>query len=155
MKIKIFAAPFVIIYCICLTSCGPSIQYIGKSYPPTTNVDLFFNPADVKKPYETIGKVDGKAWPLTGFDKIQESIEKEAKKRGADAVIITRSGEQVVASTNSSTTTAAGDSKTTSTGDKDNGQSKSTGWNASVTTNTTTSQQTEKFVSADFIRYTK
>ncbi len=155
MSIKNILTFITIISCFCLTGCGPSIQYIGKTYPPTTNVDIYFNPADVKKPYETIGKVDGKAWPLSGFDKIQESIVKEAKKRGADAVIITRSGEQVVGTTTNSSTTSAGDSKTTTTGDKDNGQSKETGWNGSVTTNTSVNQQTEKYVSADFIRYMK
>lgn len=155
MKIKSLLSSLVILGCFCLSGCGPSVEYIGKSYPPTTNVEIFFNPADVKKPYETIGKVDGKAWPLSGYDKIQESIVKEAKKRGADAVIITRSGEQTVGTTTNSSTTSTGDSKTTTTGDKDNGQSKETGWNASITTNSSVNQQTEKVVNADFIRYTK
>ncbi len=134
-------------------SCSPSIQYMGRSYPPTTNVDIYFSPADVKRNYEVIGKVDGKAWPLSDYSKIQESIEAVARKKGADGVIFTGMGEHVVSTTHNSTTTSVGNSTTTTTGNSDNGKSTETGFGLSLTTNTTTSQQTEKEVRADFIKY--
>lgn len=141
---------------ICLivfSSCGPSVQYVGKSLPQTSNVDVFFSPADVKKPYDIIGKVDGKAWPLTNFDKIQDKITEEAKKRGADGIIFTGMGEQVVGTTQSSNTDIGGDSNTKSTGDSDNGKTVSDSWSASVKTTTTTNNQTVKVMRADFIKY--
>jgi hypothetical protein len=36
---------------------GCSINYIGKYYPPTTKVDLYFSSKDIKQPYEVMGKV--------------------------------------------------------------------------------------------------
>lgn len=134
-------------------ACSPSVQYMGRSYPPTNHVEIFFSAADVKKSYEVMGKVDGKAWPLSDYSKIQESIVAEAKKKGADAVIFTGMGEQVIGTTKNSTTTSTGGSSTSTTGNTDNGKSTTTGFDVSVSTNTTTSQQTEKVVRADFIKY--
>lgn len=136
-----------------ISSCSPSIQYMGRSYPPTSNVDIYFNAADVKKSYEVMGKVDGKAWPLSDYSKIQESIVAEAKKKGADGVIITGMKENVIGTSKNTTTTTTGNSSTSTSGTPDNGKSTQSGWDASITTNTTSSQQTEKVVSADFIKY--
>lgn len=59
-------------------------HYMGKNYPPTNNVDIYYSPHDVKKDYEVIGKVNTTA---PNFKKAQNAILNEAKKRGADGVI--------------------------------------------------------------------
>ncbi len=133
--------------------CGPSVQYVGRSLPSTSNVDIFFNSSDVTKPYEVIGKVDGQAWPLTKFQKIQDKIVEEAKKRGADGVIFTSVENQVVGTTQNQTTQATGGLSSKTTGDESNNKTVSTGWDASVTTTTSTNKQTVKVMRADFIKY--
>ena len=69
---------------IFLFGCVSPIRYIGKTYPPTSNVDTYYSPHDVKKDYEVIGKVSNMGGNL---QKIQNGIVEEAKKRGADGVI--------------------------------------------------------------------
>ena len=69
---------------IFLFGCVSPLQYIGRTYPPTSNVDTYYSPHDVKKEYEVIGKVS-----YTGrkLQKIQNGILEEAEKRGADGII--------------------------------------------------------------------
>ncbi len=67
-----------------LFGCVSPIQYIGKTYPSTNNVDIYYSPHDVKKEYEVIGKV---SYTGRNLQKIQIGILEEAKKRGADGVI--------------------------------------------------------------------
>lgn len=76
-----------ILVCFFLVSCGPTVQYVGKNYEPTNHVDVYSSASEVKKAYEIIGNADGRAWLLTDYDKIKKTILKEAKKKGADAVI--------------------------------------------------------------------
>lgn len=57
---------------------------MGSSYPPTTNVDVYYSAHDVKKGYEVIGKASDTGGNL---QKVQKEILDEAKKRGADGVI--------------------------------------------------------------------
>ena len=83
-----------------LSSCAPArVAYIGRNYTPTTQVDLFFNTKDVKKPFEVMGKVNSEDYAFRDPQKIQEKIMTEARKRGADAVIISNFNEADVAQT--------------------------------------------------------
>ncbi|MEO8854023.1 MAG: hypothetical protein ABI359_09600 [Ginsengibacter sp.] len=66
--------------------CTLPVHYMGRSYPPTTNVDIYYSPHDVKKDYEVIGKVNITA---PNLPKAQNGILNEAKRRGADGVIYT------------------------------------------------------------------
>ena len=64
--------------------CLPPMRYMGKSYPATSNVDIYYSPHDVKKEYEVMGKVSNVGGKL---QKIQNGILIEAQKRGADGII--------------------------------------------------------------------
>ena len=75
---------FAIVALIFFSGCGSAIRYIGKSYSPTGNVDIYYSPHDVKKEYEVIGKVSNAGGNL---QKVQNGILEEAKKRGADGII--------------------------------------------------------------------
>jgi len=122
------------------SACGPTVQYIGKSYPATTHVDVFFNLTDVKKEYEVMGKIDGKGYEFTDFQKIQERIVAEAEKKGADAVVISDMKEQAVNVSKNTTTTSSG-------------QATDNGYNSSSATITTTNSQTIKVLQAEFLKY--
>ena len=130
----------VSISCLLFAGCGPTVQYIGRSYSPTTNVDIFFDAKDVKREYEVMGKIDGRAYPLTDFQKIQDKIVEEGKKRGADGIIISDMQNEVVSSSKNTTTTSTGDQKDNT-------------WSASASTTTSINNQTVKVLKAEFIKY--
>ncbi len=72
-----------------LAGCVSS-DYVGKSYPPTTNVDIYFSEADIKNAFEVMGEImveTDDSWLVNG-EKMQEKLVDEAKKKGADGVIL-------------------------------------------------------------------
>jgi hypothetical protein len=71
-----------------LLGCASSFQYVGKSYPSTSQVDIFFNTKDVKKAFEVMGTINGTIGQSADFNQTMEKVRKEARKQGADAVII-------------------------------------------------------------------
>lgn len=73
-----------------LSSCMSlvtKVNYVGSSYPETSNVDVFVSEASVKKPFDVIGKgyVQNN---LVAAEAIQRKAVAKGKKKGADAVII-------------------------------------------------------------------
>jgi hypothetical protein len=93
-------------------SCGPAVEYAGRSYAPTSHVDIYFHTTDVIRNYEIIGKADGKAWLLTDYDKIRKSIVKEAGKKGADGVIFTGIHDELVNTSKYNDSSSAGQVQT-------------------------------------------
>jgi hypothetical protein len=68
-----------------------SVDYVGKSYPPTANVDVYLSAADVKRKYTTIGQARAQveAIPFSSpTQQLQDKLVAEAKSRGADGVIL-------------------------------------------------------------------
>jgi hypothetical protein len=68
-----------------------SVDYVGKSFPPTTQVDVYLSMTDVKRPYTTIGEVraDTAAIPLAdSAQDLQEKMIAEARKRGANGIVL-------------------------------------------------------------------
>lgn len=98
-----------------------SVDYVGKSYPPTSSVDLYMSAADVKRPYEVIGdaRAQVEALPFSSpAQQLQTKLVEEAKGRGANGVILgSLSSRQV-----SSTSTTTGQAKSKKKGDKKNTQ---------------------------------
>jgi hypothetical protein len=71
-------------------SCSTSINYLGSSSAPTSQVDVYVNEAAIKKAYDIVGKgyvnygiVNNKT-----VEKIQNKAIDKAKQKGADAVLI-------------------------------------------------------------------
>lgn len=78
-----------------MTSCAvaPDKNYIGKSYPSTTEVEVFLDWNDLPQPYETMGciVIDGIGALGSSADtpaRAQQQIERIARQKGADAVVI-------------------------------------------------------------------
>ena len=65
------------------------VDYVGKSYPPTTKVEIFFSEEDVVEPYEIMGRVVATGDEVVSAEKMQDQIMEKAQKKGADAVVIT------------------------------------------------------------------
>lgn len=80
---------------VILAILGPpgcvTVDYVGRSYPPTANVDVYMSAADVKRPYETIGQARAEvdAMPFTNNARaLQDKLVVEARSRGANGVIL-------------------------------------------------------------------
>ena len=64
-----------------------NVNYVGKSFEPTTNVDLYFSKEDIEKEYTVMGHAIGSG--TSDSNEIQTALIEEAKEKGADAVLIT------------------------------------------------------------------
>jgi hypothetical protein len=72
-----------------LTQGCTKIDYVGKEYPPTTDVEIFFSLDDVEREYEVMGHLTATAdADMVSAEKMQEDILKKAREKGADAVVI-------------------------------------------------------------------
>ena len=110
---KLFISTLFIL--VLTVSCKTNIQYIGRNYAPTNKIDVFLKEQDVKQGYETIGKVVATGSPINrGYERMQNKIVEEAKKRGADAIIL--SDMQVQTTDPVVTTTTTGEKKASVTG---------------------------------------
>lgn len=68
-----------------LSACsGPA--YLGKAYPATQNVDVYMDPADIKKPYTTMGTTEVDQ-DLRSLEATQQKVIELGKAKGADGVI--------------------------------------------------------------------
>jgi hypothetical protein len=80
-----------VLICILLLAAGcVSSDYVGKTYPPTTSVDIFMTESDVTRPFETMGEMSVESDDVffVNAEKLQNKLLEEAKKKGADAVIL-------------------------------------------------------------------
>ena len=71
------------------------MNYVGDKYEPTNSVDLYYSESDIDIEYDLIGHGLG-----TGFwvrnRKIQKKLIEEAKRKGADAILVTGLGKSNV-----------------------------------------------------------
>lgn len=68
-----------------------SVDYVGRSYPPTAQVDVYLSSADVKRPYTTMGEIRAQvdAIPFTNpAQQLQEKLVAEARSRGANGIVL-------------------------------------------------------------------
>ena len=73
-------------------SCA-EVNYVGQAYTPTTEVDVFFDEKLIEREYTIIGQAIGTgSWGISN-EKIQDKLIETAKKKGADAIIITGLGK--------------------------------------------------------------
>ncbi len=100
MKRLFYLCLITLMFC----ACAPTVSYVGKSYPVSDQVDIFYSKEDVKKSYETMGYAEAKTGIFEmspsskSLQECQTELQKEAKKRGADGVIIDGIGTIVTTS---------------------------------------------------------
>jgi hypothetical protein len=80
-----FLAPAALVFA--LSACA-HVDYVGRSYPPTSKVDLYFDERDVRAEYEVMGQVIATANDFVSAEKLQAKLMKKAGEKGADAVVI-------------------------------------------------------------------
>ncbi|MDF9796821.1 hypothetical protein OKW21_002084 [Catalinimonas alkaloidigena] len=76
-----------------MTACAPSIYYLGDTYPPTTDLEIFYDEKDVGRAYVTIGKMTHDKFLDYSVEVIKQEMIKAAKMRGADAIVFSDFGD--------------------------------------------------------------
>jgi hypothetical protein len=73
-------------------SCSTQVQYIGKSYKPDGDPEVYVAESEIKKPYSIIGrgyiKVGVPSYGGINWNQVQKKAIKTGWQHGADAVLI-------------------------------------------------------------------
>jgi len=127
---------------VLLAGCA-SVDYVGKTYAPTSNVDVYMSADDVGRPYEVMGEaraqVDTIPFSKPG-QQLQDKLVAEARAKGADGIILGQLQNRTVGST--SNTVGQGQQK------KNKGKKKT-----QYTETTTTSDSEVTELRGQLIRY--
>ena len=90
---KLTVGVFILATLLTLLVIGcAGVNYLGKSFDPTTTVDVYFSKEEVEKEYTVMGHALGTGTWVSN-SKIQERLVEEAKRKGADAILITGLGK--------------------------------------------------------------
>ena len=75
---------------VLFASCGTHVRYLGSSFSPTDNVDVFVSLTSVKKPFDVVGKgyIERHLYSRSSVELIQKKAVEKGKSNGADAVVI-------------------------------------------------------------------
>ena len=73
----------VVLVVLLAMGCAP-VSYIGNSYEPTDNVDLYFSVDDIKMEYTVIGHALGADGWQKNQKRIKEALIKDAKENGRE-----------------------------------------------------------------------
>ncbi len=88
MKVRVALATSALV----LAALGcTTVDYVGRSYAPTTNVGVYFSEADVPHPFEVMGEARATTDDLpfgSPGAALQEKLLEEARARGADAILL-------------------------------------------------------------------
>ena len=81
---------FIPVLLFLTTSCGSiDITYIGESFKPTQEAQIYFKKGNIHRSYEVMGKVIARAPDTFTGQEIQKKLIKTAREKGADAVLVT------------------------------------------------------------------
>ncbi len=94
------------ILAVIVSACATT-DYVGTTYPPTSNVDVYFRDADVKRAFSVMGTAKTEGTEYLTFEAMEEQLVKDAMAKGADGIIV--DGMDTV--TVGSTTTTSGKAK--------------------------------------------
>lgn len=123
-----------------------STDYVGEKYPATEHVDIYFDAVDIDHDYKVMGTAKTSAGEYMSFEAIQEQLVKDAKSKGADAILI-EGMDTVVTGT---TTTTSGGTTTSKDGEKKKEKSSTQYDEISVTQDIK-----DRVISAKLLKYKK
>jgi len=80
---------YTLVFISCLFSCGMRMNYLGTASSPTENVDIYVDPAAIKKPYTIVGKgyAEGISILKNSYEIMQKKAIRKAMEKGADAIL--------------------------------------------------------------------
>lgn len=84
---------------VSLPGCNPvQTNYLGNSYAPTKEIDVYFVREDIERPYRVMGIAELVATDGTKTSRYFKSIVTTAQKHGADAVLVQGMNREAVGS---------------------------------------------------------
>lgn len=84
--------------CVAITSCAPSIYYLGDTYVPSSGIEVFYDAKDVQRAYKVIGKMTNDKILEYDVEEVKVKMIEKAKQVGGDGIIFTDIGiEKTVA----------------------------------------------------------
>jgi len=98
MKKETSMQVFGILLITLMTACSKP-SYFGTTYPPTSNVDVYLDKADIRKQYTTMGSTT-LAKGFGSVEATQQKVIEMGKAKGADGVIMTLTEDVVVTQQN-------------------------------------------------------
>jgi hypothetical protein len=76
---------------IAFYSCGARLNYLGNSFTPSKNVDVYVDASSIKRPYTIMGKgymeYGYGLYTKSKIEKMQEKAVEKAREKGADAIL--------------------------------------------------------------------
>jgi hypothetical protein len=95
-----------------LTGCM-TVDYVGTTYPSTTQVDLFFDEADITADYTVMGelRVEGDNHLFMRSEKMQRKLMEQARQRGADGILFAPVAIRMTGETEQTSGTSSVDEK--------------------------------------------
>ena len=132
-----------------LAACA-STDYVGESYAPTTNVDVFFDAAEIKRSYTTMGTAKTEGSEYMSFEVIEQQLVQDAMAKGADAILIEGMDTITVGSTTYSSGDSEGGPRYVVT---EKGKLKNVGGDGHYSAIATTTDIKDKVISARLLKY--
>ncbi len=69
------------------------VNYVGRSFEPTTDVDIYFSTEEIEREFVVMGHAIGTGQTFVSNDKIGRKLIEKARSIGADAILITGVGK--------------------------------------------------------------
>ncbi len=69
------------------SSCAPQINYLGNTFEPTKNVDVYVDESAIARDYTVVGKGYVRTFAYSVPESIQRKAIAKARQKGADAVL--------------------------------------------------------------------
>ena len=102
MKIIKSRVAIVLISVIILSISCARVNYVGRKYVPTNNIDMYYSKEEIKREYIVMGHALGSGTFTVSNDGIMKKMIEKAKISGADAILITGLGKSNVQAGNGS-----------------------------------------------------
>ena len=74
----------MVVLSLFFAACGDGIDYVGDSYLPTSDVDVYFSEDDVIEDYQKMGYATAEG---DSAEELQERLIKKARENGADGIV--------------------------------------------------------------------
>ena len=65
-----------------------STDYLGREYPPTNRVLVYYDLEDLTRPNRVIGHLQAEAMTGTDYSRIETELVEQAMAKGADALVV-------------------------------------------------------------------
>ena len=90
---KLAMISLLLLVLVATSGCSRNrVTYIGDSYPPSNQVNVFFDAGDIEQTYRVMGRATGVVSEGGDTDRLNEKFLDTARSKGADGVIF---GEMV------------------------------------------------------------